>query len=329
MRPISWKHLFRRSIAQFRNWLDAFSEPTTSRPGPLPEEGPLPKTPLKRLQRVILADDVVRTLFDEYALHRQTERGHEETGWVLLGYRGEEEATVVVTLPAGTRRDAGEAHVQFDWEVQLLASRIVRQEDRRLTMLGIVHTHPGSMRTPSGGDLRGDREWVVNLRGREGVFAIGTHTHEPETDTTSHTVAQQPAPNVLHYQQSAFNWYTLAEGDRRYQRVPVQVTIGPDLAAPLRSVWATIEESAGPLEKLAQQFRNVRFEIGTVAGHPTLSVRIGLGGGNTAIRVLLEGKSTRFYHEHEDRNAVPFDLPVTTRPDHGVYLLLAELAGQE
>lgn len=276
-----------------------------------------------------LTDEVVRTLFDEYAQHRTTDRGHEETGWVLLGYRGEDEATVVATLPAGTHRDAGEAHIQFDWEVQLLASRIVRQEDRRLTLLGIVHTHPGSLRTPSGGDLRGDREWVVNLRGREGVFGIGTH--EPQSRTTSDdaVVALHSVPHVLQYQHAAFHWYTLAQDDRRYQRVPVQVTIGPDLAAPLRSVWMTIEEYAGPLERLAQQFRNVRFEIGTVAGAPTLSVRLGLGGNGSAVRVLLEGKSTRFYQEDENGQATPFDLPIATRPDHGVYLLLAELAGRE
>lgn len=185
------------------------------------------------------------------------------------------------------------------------------------------------MRTPSGGDLRGDRDWVVNLRGREGVFGIGTHIHESEDGLENTPVAQQPAPNVLQYQQAAFNWYTLAQDDRRYQRVPVQVTIGPDLAAPLRSIWATIEEHAGPLEQLAQQLRNVRFEIGTVSGVPTLSVRIGLGNGRSAVRVLLEGKSTRFFREQEDGSTTPFDLPIATRPNHGVYLLLAELAGQE
>src|SRR5690349_21325385 len=61
----------------------------------------------RRLQRVVLTDEVSRTLFEEYATHRDSSRGDEETGWVLLGVRETEEALVLATLPAGAGRSAG------------------------------------------------------------------------------------------------------------------------------------------------------------------------------------------------------------------------------
>src|SRR5262245_50597713 len=89
------------------------------------------------LERVVLTDGVGRTLFEEYAAHRAEARSEEETGWVLLGYREPTEAVVLATLPAGAERDAGVAHVQFNSGGQELGARIVRQADRRLTMLGV------------------------------------------------------------------------------------------------------------------------------------------------------------------------------------------------
>src|SRR2546429_8609 len=49
----------------------------------------------ERLRRVVLTDDVSRTLFEEYAAHRASERGKEETGWVLLGVRRADEAVAL------------------------------------------------------------------------------------------------------------------------------------------------------------------------------------------------------------------------------------------
>src|SRR5262249_34378516 len=95
------------------------------------------------LQRALLTDGVGRTLFEEYAAHRAGPRGDEETGWVLLGLRQAREAVVLATLPAGGERSAGVAHVEFNSSGQVLGSRIVRQMDRRLTIVGVVHTHPG------------------------------------------------------------------------------------------------------------------------------------------------------------------------------------------
>ena len=107
-----------------------------------------------------MTDQVCRTLFEEFGEHRRSQRGEEEIGWVLLGVREEADALVMATLPAGAHRSAGVAHVRFNSDGQALASRIVRQWDRRLSMVGVVHTHPGSLRHPSEGDYQGAREWL-------------------------------------------------------------------------------------------------------------------------------------------------------------------------
>src|SRR5262249_50588149 len=105
------------------------------------------------LERVVLTDGVSRTLFEEYAAHRAEARGEEETGWFLLGLREQTQAVVLATLPAGTQCDASATHVRFNSAGQVVGSLIVRQQDRRLAPLGVVHTHPGSLRHPSDADF--------------------------------------------------------------------------------------------------------------------------------------------------------------------------------
>ena len=267
------------------------------------------------IRKVQLTDEVSRMLFDEYAAHRNTERGTEETGWVLLGIRNGDEAIVMVTLPAGAERDAGESHVQFHAEAQAVASRIVRQSDKRLTLLGVVHTHPGTLRHPSSGDFRGDREWVQNLRGGEGIFGIGTVADRvPKTGVAIH-----PQPQTLQYADLRFDWYTLAEGEKKYRPVPVELTIGPDLAKPLRKIWTDIENHAVAIDRLARQLTNVQFEVGE-----SLNILVGLAA-NGQLRACIEGKSVRFFYEVGE-DAFQIDLPAGTRPDQGIYLILAELA---
>src|SRR5262249_5603471 len=145
--------------------------------------------PYRSLRHIIITDGVGRALFEEYALHEKSSRGDEETGWLLLGVRKEEEALVLATLPAGVEYDAGASHVHFNSQGQAVGSRIVRQVDKRLTVLGVVHTHPGSLRHPSDGDFRADSEWVARLRGQEGVFGIGTVDTQTEE---SGSFASQP-----------------------------------------------------------------------------------------------------------------------------------------
>lgn len=281
---------------------------------------------------MVLTDDVCRTLFEEYAAHRASDRGAEEIGWLLLGRRDADEATVLATLPAGTMRDAGEAHVRFNGPAQAVGYRIVWQEDRKLTTLGVVHTHPGSLRHPSKGDLRGDREWVPQLRGGDGVFGIGTadaanekgRADEPEGPPPG--VARNPKPHVQCLGTLRFSWYGLAAGDRRYRELPVGLTIGPDLARGLRPVWAAIEEYAERLDRLARQMAKVRFGVTDGKHGPALTVTVGLGEPGRAVRVQLEGKEVRYLYE-SDGKVSQVELPETP-PDQGVYLLLAELAGK-
>src|SRR5215469_15263122 len=210
------------------------------------------------LERVLLTDEVGRTLFEEYAEHRQSSRGEEETGWVLLGLREPREAVVLATLPAGAQRDAGVAHVQFNSNGQAMGSRIVRQIDRRLSILGVVHTHPGSLRHPSDGDFQGDSQWVGRLRGGDGIFAIGTADAETIPGTM---IATQPRPHVQCLGELCLTWFALSEGDRKYRPLPVRMTLGPDFARPLHAVWETIERHAEPLDRLCRQQAGVSMEV--------------------------------------------------------------------
>ncbi|MBY0514473.1 MAG: Mov34/MPN/PAD-1 family protein [Gemmataceae bacterium] len=280
---------------------------------------------------MVLTDEVSRTLFEEYAAHRATDRGKEETGWVLLGLRLADEAVVLATLPAAADRDAGEAHVWITGPAHLLASRIVRQCDRRLTMLGVVHTHPGSLRHPSKGDFRGDREWVPQLRGGEGVFGIGTA--DAPTDGASPpggpdpaAVGSHPRPHVQTLGGLRFSWYTLAAGDRKYREVPVELTIGPDLARPLRLVWPAVEAHAGRLDRLARQLSRVGFELAATPTGAALVVVVGLGEPGHVLRVSVDGEDVRYVcvTGEESREVKVPAVPI----DRGVFLALAELAAE-
>jgi hypothetical protein len=285
--------------------------------------GPPSRRTYQRLERVVLTDEVSRTLFEEYAAHRDGSRGDEETGWVLLGLREDSEAMVLATLPAGAGRSAGVAHVRFNCSGQALASRIVRQQDRRLTMLGVVHTHPGSLRHPSDGDFQGDSQWVGRLRGAEGVFGIGTADGTLPAGTL---VAHQPRPHMQCLGDLCISWYALAEGDRRYRPLGLGLTLGPDLARPLHPVWTTIEGHAEPLDRLCRQQVGVTFEVNPGLYGPALVVNLALAEPGSSLRLVLESKEVRYYLVRGDELMVVD--PQETQVDRGVYLLLAELAGQ-
>ncbi len=275
------------------------------------------------VQRVLLTDGVGRTLFEEYAAHRNSNRGDEETGWLILGYREPTEAVVLATLPAGAERNAGVAHVQFNSSGQVLGYRIIRQLDRRLTILGVVHTHPGSLRHPSDADYLGDSRWVGQLRGGEGVFGIGT------ADGPIHPnmlVARQPRPHVQCLGKLCFSWYVLGHGDACYRPIPVELTLGPDLARGLHPIWPTIERHAERLDRLARQQARVTFEVVDGKEGMALAVVIPLAEPGDAVRVVLEGDEVRYFVEREDK-LLAVD-PHEDHVDQGVYLLLAELASR-
>jgi proteasome lid subunit RPN8/RPN11 len=273
------------------------------------------------LHRILLSDGVARTLFEEYAAHRAEARGEEETGWVLLGLREATEAVVLATLPAGAERDASVAHVRFNSTGQALASRIVRQSDRRLTILGIVHTHPGSLRHPSDADFRGDSQWVKHLRGSEGIFAIGTADVTPPADAL---YAHQPRPHVQCLGDLRLSWYALRFGDAGYRTLPVELTLGPDLARPLHPLWSTVEMHAERLDRLARQQVGVTFGVEAGKSGPELTVQIPLAEPGDAVRVLLREQEVRYFLLHDGQ--VQPEPQTEERVDRGVYLLLAELA---
>lgn len=308
-----------------RRWFDdlqrSWHRPRRSpSPGRTATAAPLVYGPL---ERVVLTDGVGRTLFEEFASHRAEARGEEETGWVLLGLREAREAVVLATLPAGALRDASVAHVRFNSIAQAVASRIVRQSNRRLVMLGVVHTHPGSLRHPSESDLRGDAQWVANLRGKEGVFGIGT-ADAPEAGDG--LFAYQPRPHVQCLKGLRFSWYALGEGDSAYRPLPVELTIGPDLARSLHDIWTSLEFHAERIERLFRQQSGMRVEVVSDKWGPGLLLTLPLTEPGDAIQVLVRPKEVRYYvvrrgevlavQHHEDS------------VDRGVYLLLAELAAR-
>jgi proteasome lid subunit RPN8/RPN11 len=309
----------RRLLDDFRRALRRPRRPAAARealaPPAVASYGPL--------DRVVLTDGVARTLFEEYAEHRAAARGDEETGWVLLGLRDADAAVVLATLPAGAERDAGVAHVRFNSNAQALASRVVRQNDKRLTIVGVVHTHPGSLRHPSDGDYRGDSDWVANLRGGEGVFGIGT---ADGPDGAGPLFAQQPKPNLQCLGELRFSWYALGRDDADYRPLPVELTIGPDLARPLHPLWATLEAHAERLDRLYRQQTGVRLEATTDDRGLGLVLTLPLAADGEAVRVLIRRKEVRYFVVRgDDLLTVHLDDDYV---DRGVYLLLAELAGR-
>ena len=287
-----------------------------------------PAPDYRALERVVLTDGVGRTLFEEYAAHRAETRGEEEIGWVLLGLRERTEAVVLATLPAGTQRDASATHVLFNSAAQVIGSLIARRQERRLCMLGVVHTHPGSLRHPSEGDYRGDSDWLNGLvsrrylRGEEGIFGIGTADGGPRGTM----FAEQPHPHVQCLGELRLSWYALRHGDPTYRPLPVGLTIGPDLARPLHEVWVAIEAHAERLERLYRQQAGVTFGVVSEDSGSWLAVNVPVAEPGTLIRALLKPKEARYFLVRNGE-LLAVDC-LEDRVDRGVYLLLAELAAQ-
>jgi hypothetical protein len=122
------------------------------------------------------------------------------------------------------------------------------------------------------------------------------------------------------------SWYALRDGDASYRPVPLELTLGPDLARSLHPVWPTIEAHAERLDRLARQQAGVAFEVAPGTEDLALAVTIPLAEPGDAIRVLLEGNEVRYFVRRGDQ-LMTVD-PHEERVDQGVYLLLAELAAQ-
>jgi proteasome lid subunit RPN8/RPN11 len=317
--------MLRALVSTASRWLDGWSRSLRPDAFPLPAQRPPLSRPerYKSVQRIVLTDGVCHTLFEEYAAHGASARGEEETGWLLLGTREVHEAVVLATLPAGTQSCASSSHVEFNTLAQAVGSRIVRQSDRRLTILGVVHTHPGTLRHPSDGDFRGDSAWVQHLRGRDGIFGIGTADAKPEPGIT---IGRQPKPSVQCLGKHRFSWYGLKHGDRQYRPLPIHMTIGPDLARPLHPVWPVLEEYAEQLERLHRQQAGLTFEVAAIADRPALAITVPLAEPGDMIRILLSSKVV-YYYLLRGGEAVRAE-PPADRVDRAVYLLLAELTAR-
>jgi Prokaryotic homologs of the JAB domain len=273
---------------------------------------PTPPSAPRRLERVVLSEGVASTLFDDYAAHCVSPRGAEEIGWILMGLRQDTEAIALAALPAGAERDASQVHIRFNADAQGLASRILRQKDKRLQILGVVHTHPGDMCHPSSGDLAGDSAWVAKLRHGDAVFGIGT------AGGSAGCNGHAPSCGELR-----FSWYALGVGDIAYRPLPTRVEAGPDLAAPLRAIWATLEANAAALEKLHRLFARVQVD----RAEGGLAVKIALAEPQNRLRVLLKGSEARYYWERA--GALSAVDPREPHLERAVLLILAELANEQ
>jgi proteasome lid subunit RPN8/RPN11 len=313
-----------RTIA-LRNWLQALTRWVSraceqQRPTRRQEPREAAAVVYQPLRRLLLTDEVSRTLFAEFAEHRASERGGEETGWALLGLRNADEAIALATLPAGANREAGDAHVLQNSTAQAFAYRVLFQANRKLKMLGVVHTHPGSMRHPSSGDYRGDIAWVAGLPGEQGVFAIGT---ADAGQKGSVECGWKPAANAQCLGELCLSWYSLRGGERNYRPLPVDLTLGPDLGLVLRPVWPELENHAERLDRLARQLRRAAFDVVPGRDKPALVMQVPVADGDKTIRVLMEGKDVRYLLVGPD-GAMIADFR-DDRVDHGVFVMLAEL----
>jgi proteasome lid subunit RPN8/RPN11 len=275
------------------------------------------KPELQPIQRLLITDEVSRTLFQEYSEHRSSQRGHEETGWLLLGLRREAECVALATLPAGALRDAGEGHILFNLDAQAVGSRIVRQRERSLVILGVVHTHPGSLRHPSQSDFRGDIKWIESLRGQEGIFGIGTH--DPKAKPSE--LADHPKSHVQTFGAFRFDWYKLASGERNYQTLPVEITIGPELASSLRSIWRIIETNAPRLERLARFQPKLKFD----PQPDRLLIRLPALESTKQVVASLTETGCQWFLEH-DGNILGVNLDQSIPVDQGIFQIWSELA---
>ena len=91
-------------------------------------------------------------------------------------------------------------------------------------------------------------------------------------------VGWQPTPHRQCLEKLCFSWYALAEGDRAYRPVPVEVALGPDLALPLRPVWDQVEAHAERLDRLARD-RIKRLRGSALHPRPTIAFRNGNARG--------------------------------------------------
>jgi len=163
------------------------------------------------------------------------------------------------------------------------------------------------------------------LRGGQGIFGIGT-ADGPSPRGAGSAVAHQPARHAQCLGELCFSWYGLGHGDRHYRPLPVALTLGPDLARPLHGLWPVLETYADQLDRLCRQQARVTFDVTDGPSGPALTVTLPLAGPGERLQVMLDKKGVSYLLLRGDE-ILSVD-PEQERLDRGVYLLLAELAGQ-
>jgi hypothetical protein len=102
------------------------------------------------------------------------------------------------------------------------------------------------------------------------------------------------------------------------------LTLGPDLALPLRPVWEELEVHAARLERLARQLRGIVFDVHLGNHKPALVMDVPLAEPERILRVIMEGNEVRYYAIDPNGGMIA-DIR-DDRVDRGVFLLLSELA---
>ena len=86
----------------------------------------------------------------------------------------------------------------------------------------------------------------------------------------------RPRPNVQCLGELSFSWYSLRAGQRTYDTLPLELTLGPDLARPLHRIWPTLEEHAERLDRLYRQQAGVTCDVLDEEGGVALAVTVPL-----------------------------------------------------
>ena len=196
--------------------------------------------------------------------------------------------------------------------------RLLFPRERRLKLLGVVHTHPGTLRHPSRGDYAGDREWVAQLPGQQGIFGIGT---------VSPKGYEQQQPHTQQQDRLRFDWYSLHREDRRYQPRAIEVIAGPDLAEDLRPIWPILESHAAELDRIARQLAKVRFNV-LATPEPALGVVVGLTELKQTLQVVITQNHRQFLYEVNGEMFLP-DLPAEMPLEPAIYRFLQEFATRQ
>jgi proteasome lid subunit RPN8/RPN11 len=307
MLRIWWDKLFGPKTANHAEALlptvEAVGEVT---PVPAPVEAP----PVSAEPVIAIRAGVLATMFKDFHSHRATDRGNEETGWLLLGRRDGRGATIEAALPPGEFRDAGMAHVNMNSTAQSVAMRLLKRAHSHLDVLGVAHTHPGRMCRPSQGDYQGDSQWVPYLVQKEGIFAIGVWGMEKnnlnslpdkanmEQDDDAEVRGDANRLNTIHEDGRAqFHWYALAAGDQWYRHQALQTVEGDDLAATILGHWPVIEQYAGSIDRLIRMQGHLELNLLPFGNGdaPALLMRQPLPRPGEELQVVLQGREVVFF----------------------------------